>query len=371
MDTIWEMPAHTRAKHLVLEGYLKAWFNILARSSRFARLVYFDGFAGPGRYVGGEQGSPLLAFDAATAVHGSTGQAICLFFVERDADREAHLRQEIDGRKGDSKLDVRIANSTAAEKLEQLVDWLERQPKATRTPVFAFIDPFGIAGAPMSLLRRLLDQPACEVFITLMLDTVRRFWTTSEKRDHVLALMGRKDALDVLGNAHDKLEATRSMYVDELREHARFVRAFRMRNHVGTDIYDLVFATNNAKGHAEMKRAMWRVDKSGLYEFSGHEDVGQMRLQIPHDRLLAERLLGHFRGRTVGGNRVAEFVADDTIYLPRHKTAALKLLESEGVDGEFISVRAEQLSGRPRRSSTFPDLCVIEFPGAEDTSEEG
>ena len=54
---------HTRAKHTILDRYLGAWFPILATQSK--QLVYFDGFAGPGRYAGGETGSPLIALNAA------------------------------------------------------------------------------------------------------------------------------------------------------------------------------------------------------------------------------------------------------------------------------------------------------------------
>ena len=49
-------------KHLILQGYLEAWYPKL----KFARrLVFIDGFAGPGEYLGGEKGSPLIALDAA------------------------------------------------------------------------------------------------------------------------------------------------------------------------------------------------------------------------------------------------------------------------------------------------------------------
>ena len=54
---------HTVAKHLLLKRYLDAWFPILGRYNN--RINYIDGFAGPGEYEGGEDGSPLLAIEAA------------------------------------------------------------------------------------------------------------------------------------------------------------------------------------------------------------------------------------------------------------------------------------------------------------------
>ena len=51
-ETLWELDPHTTAKHEILRRYLGAWFPILNR--HHGRIVYIDGFAGPGRYIGGE-----------------------------------------------------------------------------------------------------------------------------------------------------------------------------------------------------------------------------------------------------------------------------------------------------------------------------
>jgi three-Cys-motif partner protein len=60
----WELAAHTAAKLEILEAYLRAWFPIVGRGRDFDRIIYIDGFAGPGRYKGGEDGSPIVALKA-------------------------------------------------------------------------------------------------------------------------------------------------------------------------------------------------------------------------------------------------------------------------------------------------------------------
>src|SRR5260221_10227736 len=62
-STIWPAEAHTLAKHAILRAYLHAWFPIL--TSSYGGAIYFDGFAGPGRDQGGEEGSPVIALEAA------------------------------------------------------------------------------------------------------------------------------------------------------------------------------------------------------------------------------------------------------------------------------------------------------------------
>jgi hypothetical protein len=58
--TVWELEPHTRAKHEILRRYLQAWIPILTQGG-FKNILYIDGFAGPGRYAGGEDGSPVIA----------------------------------------------------------------------------------------------------------------------------------------------------------------------------------------------------------------------------------------------------------------------------------------------------------------------
>lgn len=59
----WSIPPHTQAKHEILRYYLGAWFPILATTRH--RLLYIDGFTGPGEYKGQEDGSPIIALKVA------------------------------------------------------------------------------------------------------------------------------------------------------------------------------------------------------------------------------------------------------------------------------------------------------------------
>ncbi len=58
-------------------------------------LVLIDGFAGPGRYRGGEKGSPLVMLDAYLE-HSADITARCHFyFIEENVGRAQHLRDQI------------------------------------------------------------------------------------------------------------------------------------------------------------------------------------------------------------------------------------------------------------------------------------
>ena len=60
--TIWPLGEQTPGKHLVLRAYLDAWLSILGMKAK--RILFIDGFAGPGEYAGGAPGSPIIALRA-------------------------------------------------------------------------------------------------------------------------------------------------------------------------------------------------------------------------------------------------------------------------------------------------------------------
>src|SRR5262245_65441693 len=84
-DTIWPLQPHTAAKHRILRCYLDAWLPIMG--SWNGRILIVDGFAGPGVYSGGEEGSPIIALRALMdhrhmAKHFGSGLEVRFQFVE-------------------------------------------------------------------------------------------------------------------------------------------------------------------------------------------------------------------------------------------------------------------------------------------------
>jgi three-Cys-motif partner protein len=81
------------------------------------RVRYVDGFAGPGRYIGGEPGSPIIALQAALA-HSSklTGELIFLF-IEEDKACADHLENEIAKLRCPAHFNVTVERGEFAEKL--------------------------------------------------------------------------------------------------------------------------------------------------------------------------------------------------------------------------------------------------------------
>ena len=114
-DTIWQIEPHTSAKNQILRKYLDAWLPILGTYNR--RILYIDGFSGPGQYTGGEPGSPIIALQAATAHRGNLGGELVFWFIEERADRVTHLKNCLATLQPPGHFKVHAEEGTFAEKL--------------------------------------------------------------------------------------------------------------------------------------------------------------------------------------------------------------------------------------------------------------
>lgn len=354
----WEAEPHTLAKHAVLQHYLEAWFPILARYHD--RLVYLDGFAGPGRYSKGEDGSPIIALKVAANHRAQLRSKLVFVFVEEDEARATWLRDhEIPALTLPANFEPRVYHEQFEPILRRTLDEIDSRG-LQMAPTFAFIDPFGISGLPFSLIKRLLSRQRCEVFITFMTSAVQRFVTLLP--EHVNALIGDPDAAAAIAASRDRVVTARVLYERSLRGVARFVRFFQMSDTNHQPIYDLFFATKNEKGHEKMKEAMWKVDASGAYSFCDGADPNQATLFSPTPGAdFARPLWRHFHGRAVYAEEVYRF-AQDTAYLEKHARDALRTLESNAPPvPERIEVEPLKRDGTKRRPDSFPNGTFIRF----------
>lgn len=355
-ETIWELDPHTAAKHEILRRYLAAWFPILG--TYHGRIVYIDGFAGPGRYSKGEPGSPLIALDVAANQRRATAGELVFWFIEERDDRLEHLKQELAKLTLPSRFKVTADSGRFHEKCGSVLASIEGDGKQL-APTFAFIDPFGFSGIPFDLIARLLRQERCEAFITFMVDAINRFLEHPEDKvvQHIVAAFGGDDAIRIAKGSGDRIAQLRGLYQAKLTAAAKYVRYFEMRDRNDRPQYYLFFATNNALGHLKMKEAMWKVDPYGEFRFSDATNPDQMVLfESDPTEVLASTIRNRFRGKgSVTGSEVRAFVEDDTPYLKKHMTAALKREEQNG----HLAVDPLKADGKPRRANTFPDEATL------------
>jgi three-Cys-motif partner protein len=356
-ETIWNIEPHTAAKHVILRTYLGAWFAIL--TTHHGRIIYIDGFAGPGRYTNGQPGSPIIALECARTHKAALKSEIIFVFIEKDQDRAENLRKEVAAIRLPDNFKVAVEEGTFAKELNEALDKIEQAGKQI-APTFALIDPFGFSGIPYSLMKRLLSRQRCEILITIMVDSINRWLTHphSTVRDHVVETFGTDEAVAISEGRGDRVTGLKELYHSQLSNIAQFVRYFEMRDHKNRIQYYLFFASNNSLGHLRMKEAMWKVDPKGEFTFSDATDPGQqLMFSSPTIEPLMNALLSRFHKTTVLVETVHSYVADHTAYISKHMREALGRLEST----RAITLQDTKNNGQKRRRGTYPDDAIVTF----------
>jgi len=361
--TRWKLEPHTAAKHEILRQYLNAWFPILG--SQHERVVFLDGFAGPGIYGRGEPGSPIIALQTLLE-HRFFPAMTCqfvFFFLENREDRYDSLVEQLAAfthTRGGLPRNVTVVHqqTTFEEAASSLVDSLQVQ-RASVAPTFAFIDPLGFKGAPIELISRLLAFDRCEVFFNFMYNRVNQFLGASRIAAQLDALFGTRDYLQACDlDGAPRKQFLHDLYRRQLHDVAGFtyVRSFEMVTRDGHTAYFLFYGTRNLKGLRAMKDAMWKVDVGGGTRFS--DRLAGQEVLLAGDAVdtgpLQTAILQRFAGHTATVEQIEEFVLADTPYAASHyKKQVLKPLEEAG--------RLQASSPRPRRRFTYPEGTMLRF----------
>ena len=370
-ETTWELAQHTRTKHELLRRYLAAWFPILAQSGH-RRMIFVDGFAGPGIYTGGEPGSPIIALD--TLVNHNmfkrfSNTQFTFFFVEKNVERHNMLEKEIAKfwrqypRESPRNVRVKNLNEDFISAATQVVKIIRRTKQSV--PAFIFIDPFGPSGIPMSIIHELLSLRKCEVLINFMYNSINRFITDKQPKNAQIftELFGidKSKYLSIvsLDDSNERKIYLRDLYLDSLRRvgGCEFADSFEIWDSIhGRTSYFLIFGTHDIKGIEKMKKVMWSLD-TFAGEISTKGKAGQMQLAFDPDlSKLRIALLDQFRGRQATIEEINEFVIAKTSFIKTHTKVILNQLEKENM----IACLTER-----KQRGVYPLGTVLKFETAD------
>ena len=352
-------PPHTRAKHEILRRYLEAWLPIQSRYNQ--RIVYIDGFAGPGRYANGDRGSPLIALDAVKDHTGRLAEEIVFLFVEANAGAHRTLQDTLAEYECPRNVSVRppILGQFDQE-MTSVLDELDHQGSRL-APTFAFIDPFGFSGTPFSVVRRIMSHDRCETLITFMYEEINRFVAHPDRRiqahfDDLFGTGAWRGAAD-LETPAERRAFLEGLYRDQLTSEAgvRYVLPFEMVNVGNRTDYFLFFCTNNYLGLKKMKQAHWRVDPASGIQFRDNSDGVPMLLEgTPQFERLARLISQWAAGTERSVEEIEQFVVIETPFIGSHIRRALAPLEKEG--------RVSVTQSERQRRFYYPAGTTIRFP---------
>ncbi len=340
LDTVWEAEPHTFAKHEILKMYFDAWLAILSRHVKNSNksLLFVDGFAGPGKYKGGEPGSPAVVLQATLDHTGELPTPIRFLFIDNRNDRIRILKQVVDKIKSEAtnlqRIDnITIKNGDCEDILTKGINKYDEKNK-NLGPALMFLDQFGFSNISMSLIKLIMNHSMCEIFAYLHWKGINRFSPDQSKHQSINRAFGNEVWQDVLNLPwQDRAAFILNTYKSNLRTIGKveYVWEFVMADSSDNPIYWLFFCTNHLAGLENMKKAMWGVDKSGSFRFSDKNNPNQLSCIDENsypDTRLAEDIRNNFRGQRITVETIREYTLTETpAYIYKR---ALQILEKDG-----------------------------------------
>ncbi len=347
MSVLWPLEPATAAKHQLYKRYLDAWWPILLQPSPRdghlrGRVTYLDAFAGPGKYEGGEEGSPVFALGrllghAAVDRMYLSRDRVRLLFMESNRGRYGYLCSELERNFGD--LEALPAKALTCDQEAGLAaERFLEETGAWGHPILGVFDSWGNVNVPWTLIRRLGHNPSSEVIVTFGPNWFsRREGLEQERLDSIFGGRQHWQPADRELPPDEKWRVWLATYRDALRRAGfKYQLQFQIVPRTGQPLY-LVYGTGHEKGVEVMKDAMWLVDGTDGMGFRdprtrGAAPAGQMPLfggsENPE---LLELVTQRLTSSSATLEELGHWLLVDTArWLPKHAREAVSILVGDG-----------------------------------------
>ncbi len=344
-----------RLKHLILRKYLPPFISKVGYTATYGRVVIVDGYAGPGRYEDGSEGSPLILSGFAANPPGGGDRKVDVVLVEKEVTHYKLLRNLL------AEHPVAGVRSPIHGRVTDHLD--DILASADAQPLFAYLDPYGLDVAWTDLTNKIFARPgtryapATEILLNLSADGIRRIGgvleaapysgrrKTLERLDIAVGGDWWRDEWRLADSPGEAAEVIASEYARRLSEASNaYTWAVPVVRKEGQQpVYHLVYATRHPDGQSVFGETV----SGALGEWRKAQMEGTL---FESEFAETEKTLGAEWSRTIAHNVTALLGTRSTIALrehyaelfgsvlgrarEKHLRAALKQLAVDGVIAE-------------------------------------
>ena len=265
-------------------------------------------------------------------------------FIEVNNNNYENLCQEIKKFQKQNTCDDWLKIEKYNDEFANVIENILNKYRKNVSPAFFFLDPFGFSGVPLKIIKRLLEYPKTEVFITFMTRDVNRFLNSPPHQTAIQELFGCRDVREKLNQEPYRQltneQAILKLYRNQLHDEANVKYTFPFQVKADSNlqtVYYLIHCTNHPLGCELMKAIMYSSGTPGQFGYFGPAD-GQLSLEFFYGvENLKKYLYKRFENRQISFKDIRYETLMETSFIPKHYRKALKELEREN----RISIRGK------------------------------
>lgn len=378
---------HSEAKLRILDNYVITWLRkITLGPFGGEKALVIDGFSGTGVYDNDKDGSPIrlvkhaMNFYDQAKKYGWPEPKLLLLFIEGSEENYNTLLHNIYrltnlDLSGVSifrsipnypTIEISCHNGSFEDVLGSILNSI--RSGYTLIPSFCFIDPFGFSATPFELIERYLKNNKSEILFNFIYEETNRFITAKDPKiqEHMKKHFGVDNPTVLTELVTNKKGVVRKeivvdFYSRQLKENTdiKYILTFEIKKNGRTKLI-LFYGTKNLVGLKTMKKAMWKVDDTGLYMFDDRKKPDEIKFEFTKDLEdeimfadLAGQIKEKFNGKKAYIEEIEEFVLTETIY-PVEVYAKKSLIKLEK-NGDFAEVKNR------KNKHTYPNRTLITF----------
>ncbi|PSL33266.1 three-Cys-motif partner protein TcmP [Chitinophaga ginsengisoli] len=358
----------SKIKSEIVFKYFKSWANIIG-STTSGKIGYLDFFSGPGKYIDGNDSTPLLILKAAIDNPKLCNNLVTVF---QDANKDCinELKKNVSTIPNISNLKYKphIELETVDEGIASRLKEIELIPS------LIFIDPFGYNGLSLELLGNAIKDWGCDCIFFFNYNRINAAISNPIFKNNVNLIFGEEIAdklrQDVVGKTPKQRQA---LIMGQLAQalnsvKGRFKVEFKFyKEDSGKTSHFIVLVTKHQKGYEVMKEIMASLSDTinGVPTFeykqkkasaiSGDLFGGEEDDKID---LLAEALVKTFSGKSLKVIDIYHQHNVNTPYILSNYKNALMKLEAKGAIN--VNVPAENRR-KIKGQLTLGDDKIITF----------
>jgi len=249
----------TKLKLEIMRAYIRKWLPVFFSRPSHPRVNIYDFFAGPGRDVSGNPGSPIIIKEEVVKYYRdpstpkAEGVNVTLYFNDIDKDNYEQLMAEVESWQTANRYHVRLENKEFSVAFQDELPEIQSRGSAN----LVLLDQYGVKQINDYVFQRLIESQTTDIIFFISSSYIRRF-ITEDSIQQIFSLPIEKIKNIDIKEIHRYI--CNKFYKGLIpADQEYYITPFSIRKEDG-NIYGLIFGSGSLLGLDKFLQVCWTKD---------------------------------------------------------------------------------------------------------------